>query len=46
MAPWTTGIVKNLFNNKPDERIKVGRPRLRWLEDGEKDIGALNIKNG
>jgi hypothetical protein len=28
-----TRVAKKIFENKPDGRRKVRRPRLRWLED-------------
>ena len=31
-------VVKKVFYNKPNGKIKVGRPRLRCLEDVERDI--------
>jgi hypothetical protein len=27
------GMCNKTFGNKPEARIKVGNPRLRWLED-------------
>jgi hypothetical protein len=33
-----------VFNAKPEGRRGVGRPRLRWLNDVEADIKALDIK--
>jgi hypothetical protein len=31
-------MVKKIFEGKPEERRRIGRPRLRWLEDVEKDL--------
>jgi hypothetical protein len=31
-------VVKKIFKIKPQGRIRMRRPRLRWLEDGEKDL--------
>jgi hypothetical protein len=28
-------VVKKIFENKPDGRRRMGRLRLRWLEDAE-----------
>jgi hypothetical protein len=36
--------VKKIFDSKPEERIKVGRPRLRWLDDVENDLRVMKIK--
>jgi hypothetical protein len=33
-----------VFNAKPEGRRGVGRPRLRWLDDGEAHIKALGVK--
>jgi hypothetical protein len=35
---------KNGTYTKPEGRRTVGRPRLRWLDDGEADIKALGVK--
>jgi hypothetical protein len=39
-----TCVPKMVFNAKPDGRRGVGRPRLRWLDDVESDIKALDVK--
>jgi hypothetical protein len=31
-------IIKKIFENKPEGRIRIRRPRKRWLEDVEKDL--------
>jgi hypothetical protein len=41
-----TRLPTMLFNAKPEGRRRVGRPRLRWLDDDEVDIKALGIKIG
>jgi hypothetical protein len=33
-----------VLNAKPEGRRRVGRPRLRWLDDVETDIKALGVK--
>jgi hypothetical protein len=35
---------KMVFNDKPEDRRGVGRPRLRCLDDVEADIKTLDIK--
>jgi hypothetical protein len=37
-------LSKMVFNAKPESRRGVGRPRLRWLDDVEADIKALDVK--
>jgi hypothetical protein len=37
-------VVKNIFNSKPEGRRKVGRQRLRWLDDVENDLRVLKVK--
>jgi hypothetical protein len=39
-----THLPKMVFNAKPEGRWGVGRPRLRWLDDVEADIKALDVK--
>jgi hypothetical protein len=39
-----TRLPKKVFNGKPEGRRGVGRPRLRWLDDVEADIKALDVK--
>jgi hypothetical protein len=38
-------VVKITFENKPKSRRKVGRPRLRWLEDVQDDLRELTAKS-
>jgi hypothetical protein len=33
-----------VFNAKPEGKLVVGRPRLRWLDDVEADIKAIGVK--
>jgi hypothetical protein len=37
-------IVKKTFEGKPERRRRIGRPRLRWLEDVEKDLREMKVK--
>jgi hypothetical protein len=32
-----------MFESKPDSGTKMGRPRLRWLEDVENDLPELKV---
>jgi hypothetical protein len=36
--------VKKIFENKPEGSRRRGRPRLRWLEDVEKDLWEMKGK--
>jgi hypothetical protein len=36
-------MVKKLFDRKLEER-RIGRPRLRWLDDVEADLKTVGIK--
>jgi hypothetical protein len=36
--------VKQIFESKPEERRRTERPRLRWLEDVEKDLREIKFK--
>ena len=36
--------LKNIFQSKPDGSRRMGRPRLRWLEDVDKDLQERKIK--
>jgi hypothetical protein len=33
------------LNTKPEGRRRVGRPKLRWLDDLEADVKTLRIKS-
>jgi len=35
--------VKKIFDSNP-EGSRKGRPRLRWMEDVEKDLGEMKVK--
>jgi len=37
-------IVKKIFESKPEGSRRRGRPRMRWLEDVEKDIREMKVK--
>ena len=36
--------VKKIFQSKPERSRRMGRPRLRWLEDVEKDLWEMKVK--
>jgi hypothetical protein len=36
--------VKKMFESKPEGSRRRGRPRLRWLEDVEKDLHEMKVK--
>ena len=36
--------VKKIFESKPDGSRRRGRPRMRWLEDAEKDLREIKAK--
>ena len=36
--------VKKRFESKPEGRRRMGRRRLRWLEDAEKDLRENKVK--
>jgi hypothetical protein len=35
---------KKIFESKPEGRRRRGTPRMRWLEDVEKDIREMKVK--
>jgi hypothetical protein len=37
-------VVKKIFDSKTEGRRKVGRPRLKWLDDVENDLRLMKIK--
>ena len=39
-------VVKQIFQYKPEGRRKTVRPRLRWLEDNEKDLREMRQNDG
>jgi hypothetical protein len=43
MEPGSTA--KKIFEGKPEGRRRIGKPRLRWLEDVEKDLMEMESKN-
>jgi len=36
--------VKNIFKSKPEGNRRMGRPRLRWLQDVEKYLQEMKVK--
>ena len=34
-----------LFNRDPEGRRDRGRPKLRWIDNIERDLNALNVSN-
>jgi hypothetical protein len=38
-------FVKKIFDSKPEGRRKVGRPKLRWLDDMENDLRVMKVKS-
>jgi hypothetical protein len=36
--------VKKVFLSKPEESRRRGRPRLRWVENAEKDVWEMKVK--
>jgi hypothetical protein len=36
--------VKKLFESQLEESRRMGRPRLGWLEDVEKDLWEMKVK--
>jgi len=36
--------VKKIFQSKLEGSRKTGRPRLRWLEEVEKDLREMKVK--
>jgi len=36
--------VKKILESKPEESRRRGRPRMRWLEDVEKDLHEMKVK--
>jgi hypothetical protein len=37
-------MVKKMCESKPEGRRRTGRPRLRWLEDVERDLREVKLK--
>jgi hypothetical protein len=37
-------LIKRVLDGKPGGRRMIGRPRLRWLEDVEKDLKQLKVR--
>jgi hypothetical protein len=36
-------VIKELCMSKPEGRRIVGRPKMRWLDDGEEDLRKMRI---
>jgi len=36
--------VKKIFESKPEGSRRMDRPRMRWLEDGDKDLREMKVK--
>jgi hypothetical protein len=36
-------VIKKLYMSKPEGRRSVGRPKMRWLDDVEEDLGKMRI---
>jgi len=36
--------VRKLFDSKPKAMRKMGRPRMRWLENVEKDLREMKVE--
>jgi hypothetical protein len=39
------GLLKKIFNTKPDGETSVGRPKLRWKDGVVQDMRILGVKN-
>jgi hypothetical protein len=37
-------LVKKTFESKPEGRRRMGRPRMRWLEDVEEDLRERKVE--
>jgi hypothetical protein len=37
-------VVTKIFESKPEGRGRIGRSRLRWLNDVEKDLRQMKVK--
>jgi hypothetical protein len=37
-------VAENTYESRPEDRRKVGRTRMRWLEDIENDARELKVK--
>jgi hypothetical protein len=36
-------VVEKIFESKPDGRRRLGRTRLRWLDDDVKDLWEMKV---
>jgi hypothetical protein len=36
-------VIKKLYMSKPEGRRRVGRPKMRWLDDVEEDLRKMRI---
>ena len=39
------GLLKEIFNTKPDGTRSVGRPKLRWQDGFDQDMRISGVKN-
>jgi hypothetical protein len=37
-------LYKNVFESKLEARRRMGRPRLRWIEEVEKDLREMKVE--
>ena len=37
-------VVKKISESKPEGRKRMGRPRLKWLEDAEKNLRDTKVR--
>jgi len=37
--------LKKIFSTRPDGARSVGRPKLRWQDGDDQDMGMLGVKN-
>jgi len=38
-------VVKRLYQNTPEGSRRVGRPRLRWMDDVREDLRRMGVTN-
>jgi len=37
-------LVKKIFERKPEGRRRMGRPRMKWLENVERDLREMKVE--